>query len=233
MFLLYDLYILQTSYLQSRTCRYGKGMVIIMKKSILALCITMGICLAGCGQSEQSKKGTDKKAAQVAKENNSNASEQSSNENSASSPDYAVYEDAKSLVDASDSVFSGTVVGISHEDLKIYEGEGAEKFPYIIYEVKKDTLYDGEEVDDVLKIKQLDAGNENQENVTAGIEKGKKYLFIVETYEDSYPSLINVEQSVFEMDSDKSNDIQTYSLGTEKDDKKKISLEDVLSIVSK
>lgn len=204
-----------------------------MKKSILTLCVIMGICLAGCGQSKQTKTGVDEKAAQVAKEDNSDVSIESSNENSAAAPDYEEFEDAKSLVDASDSVFSGTVVGISHEDLKIYEGEGAEKFPYIIYEVRKDTLYDGEEVGNVVKIKQLDTGNDNQENATNGIVKGKKYLFVVETYKDSYPSLINADQSVFKMDSDSSNGIQTYSLGTEKDDKEKISLEDVLSVVSK
>ena len=204
-----------------------------MKKSILVLCITMGICLAGCGQSNQIKTGTDKKTAQVAKENNSDDSKQSSSEKTTIIPDYAVYEDAKSLVDASDCVLSGTVVEISHEDLKIYEGEDAEKMPYIIYKVKKDKVYDGEEVDDVLKIKQLDAGDKNQGNVTSGIEVGKKYLFIVETYDDFYPSLINADQSVFEMDSDSSNDIQTYSLETKKNDKDKISLDDVLSVVSK
>lgn len=32
------------------------------------------------------------------------------------------------------------------------------------------------------------------------ISKGKNYLFVTETYEDTYPSLLNADQSSYDMD---------------------------------
>lgn len=200
-----------------------------MKKKVIILCVATGLCLFGCGKSDSTKSQITKEDSGVITEqtvqNHANSTNQ---EKVVSIPDYPEYEDAESLVAGSDAVFSGTVLGVTEEDLNITKNQDAEKMPYFIYEVKIDTLYQGKITEDVIKIKHLNSGTEN---TALAMEKGSRYLFLVELYDDAYPSLINANQSFFEMDAAQNKGLRKKDAGKENQEQK-ISLDDILSVVA-
>lgn len=199
-----------------------------MRRILFIFGALMSICLVSCGQSEQIT--SDKR-----KEESNVTSEQEIQKNTGdvnqvivrSSADYPEYEDAESLVKASDAIFSGIVLDITKEDLCVSKGKDAEKLPYIIYEVKMDTLYKGQVTEEVLKIKHFDTRSEED---VPRIAKGVPYLFLVEVYDDSYPSLVNADQSFFELDAEKKG-TKKYNSNRETEDYK-ISFDDIMAIVS-
>lgn len=199
-----------------------------MKKKLIILCIATGLCLSGCGKSDATKPLKIKEdSGIIAGQSVEDGANSTNQEKVVSIPDYPEYEDAESLVAGSDAVFSGTVLGVMEEDLNITKNQEAEKMPYFIYEVKIDTLYQGKITEDVIKIKHLNSGTENS---ALAIEKGSRYLFLVELYDDVYPSLINANQSFFEMDAAQNKGLQKKGAG-KVNQEQKISLEDILSVV--
>ena len=65
-------------------------------------------------------------------------------------------------------------------------------------------IYKGEGEDETVPIKVLGGERDGGSYVVEGaptLRQDENYLFAVEVYSDSYPSLINFDQSVFEMDS--------------------------------
>lgn len=189
----------------------------------------LSICLVSCGRSERIPLDKIKEDSKITSDQEVQNNTSDVNQGVVrSSLDYPEYEDAESLVKASDAIFSGTVLDITNEDLCISKGKDAEKFPYIIYEVKIDTLYLGKVTEDVLKIKHFNTGDQED---APHIAKGVPYLFLVEVYDDSYPSLINADQSFFEMDTKKTKGPKKDNSNKEAGEQK-ISFDDVMAIVS-
>ncbi len=124
-------------------------------------------------------------------------------------PDYPEYEDADALVDSADLIFSGTVKGISYEQLDVSDGgkgtydAASEKFPYTVYEVLVDKVYKGEAEGDVIRIKRL-GGRDSDEELgledAPAVDAGGEYLFLTQTYDNTYPSLVNMSQAAYSMD---------------------------------
>lgn len=200
-----------------------------MKNKVILLCVAAGVCLSGCGRAHITKPPKTKEdsgvMAEQTVENHMHATKQ---EKVNSVPDYPEYEDAESLVAGSDAVFSGTVLGVTEEDLNITKDQDAEKLPYFIFEVKIDTLYQGEITENVIKIKHFNHGTENG---ALAIEAGNQYLFLVKLFDDAYPSLINANQSFFEMNTEQNKGLRRKGAEKEIQDQK-ISLQDILSIVA-
>lgn len=201
----------------------------LIKKKLIILCVVTGLCLFGCGQSDSTNSRITKEdSGVIAEQTVQNYANSTNQEKVVSIPDYPEYEDAESLAAGSDAVFSGTVLGVTEEDLNITKNKDAEKMPYFIYEVKIDTLYQGKITEDVIKIKHLNSGTENS---ALAIEKGSRYLFLVDLYEDSYPSLVNTNQSYFKMDAAQNMELRKNGAGKENQEQN-ISLDDILSVVA-
>ena len=125
--------------------------------------------------------------------------------------DYPVYDSAKELIDTADIIFSGSVVDSKCEylDVKSEKGkdsstglEEASPVPYTIYSIKIEKMYKGESQEDVIKIKcpgGIIDGIEYASEITEQIKVGGQYLFLAKTYENSYPSLLNDTQAVYDL----------------------------------
>lgn len=114
---------------------------------------------------------------------------------------YPYYSSAQEAVDAAGLVFSGTVQSWAHENLVISD-EGT-PYPYTVYQVTADTIYKGEWEEESVPIKIMGGELDGTRYVLDGapeLQVGEKYLFAVSVYPNSYPSLINLDQSVFSMD---------------------------------
>lgn len=200
-----------------------------MKKNVFILCIATGLWLSGCGKSDATKPPKTKEdSGNIAEQSVENGANSIKQEKVISLPEYPEYEDAESLVANSDAVFSGTVLGMTEEDLKITKDQDAERMPYFVYEIKIDTLYQGKITEDVIKIKHLNTGTEND---ALAIERGSRYLFLVELYEDVYPSLINANQSYFKMDAAQNKELRKKETGKENQGRN-ISLDDIMSVLA-
>ena len=136
------------------------------------------------------------------------------------SADYPQYESAKELVEASDLVFSGTVTEIKYEMLDVRtESEkdsstgltdSSENLPYTIYVIKIETLYKGSSDSDKISIKVLGDANNDESFVSDGspsLTVGNRYLFTTVTFANSYPSLLNLSQSTYQLDVSSENTI--------------------------
>ena len=147
--------------------------------------------------------------------------------------DYPKYNTAEELVESSDLVFTGTVKNIEYQMIDVStdkepdEDTGFvddEKMPYTLYTVDVDKIYKGSIESSTIIIKRAGGSFGSDEYVVENaseIAKGKKYLFVTETYEDTYPSLLNADQSSYDMDTP-----QTIMDGEEKE----ITLSDILKL---
>ena len=147
--------------------------------------------------------------------------------------DYPKYNTAEELVRSSDLVFAGTVKNIEYQMIDVStdkepdEDTGFvdnEKMPYTLYTVDVDKVYKGSIESSTIIIKRAGGSFGSDEYVVENaseIAKGKKYLFVTETYEDTYPSLLNADQSSYDMDTP-----QTIMDGEEKE----ITLSDILKL---
>ena len=125
--------------------------------------------------------------------------------------EYPVYDTAEEIVNASDLVFSGTVTEINYESLNVKSETGADpetglveasEIPYTIFNISIEQLYKGNVESDSISIKQKKKKMDGQVFVVedaSTIEVGETYLFITQTYENTYPSLLNVTQASFDM----------------------------------
>ena len=125
--------------------------------------------------------------------------------------EYPVYDTAEEIVNASDLVFSGTVTEINYESLNVKSETGADtetglveasEIPYTIFNISIEQLYKGNVESDSISIKRPGGKMDGQVFVVedaSTIEVGETYLFITQTYENTYPSLLNVTQASFDM----------------------------------
>lgn len=125
--------------------------------------------------------------------------------------DYPCYNTAQELVDSADLVFTGSVENITYEELDIKtESEddsltgfvAAQNIPYTIYEIKIKDVYKGDADDDTICIKQPGGQIDDNTYILEGISvisQGETYLFLAETYENTYPSLLNATQALYNM----------------------------------
>lgn len=125
--------------------------------------------------------------------------------------DYPAYETAQEIVDSADLLFSGTVEKISYEMLNVRtETENdsltgsseTQDIPYTIYEITVADVYKGSVEGNTISIKQPGGVFDGDQYVIDGavsIEQGETYLFLTATYEDSYPSLLNVTQALYDL----------------------------------
>lgn len=154
------------------------------------------------------------------------------------SADYPEYEDANTLVDSTDLIFSGTVKDISYEklDVRTEKGESfetdGEELSYTIFEISVDQVYKGSIDGDTIRIKRLGGKTDDTEYVSSDaieISIGNKYLFLAETYEDSYPSLVNMTQSVYNMGDAQGKGTVSYRKNPNQD----ITLSDIMKFIDK
>lgn len=125
--------------------------------------------------------------------------------------DYPMYDTAQSLVDAADLVFTGVVENITYEmlDIKMESGsdsltglEEASSVPYTIYEIKVSNIYKGSITDETVYLKCLGGNFDTVVYELEGateINKDTEYLFVAETFENFYPSLLNANQAVYDL----------------------------------
>ena len=126
------------------------------------------------------------------------------NETTIIQAEYPVYDTAEEIVDASDLVFSGTVTEINYESLNVKSETGADsetglveatEIPYTIFDISIEKVYKGNVESSLISIKRPGGKIDG----ASTIEVGETYLFITQTYENAYPSLLNVTQASFDM----------------------------------
>ena len=154
------------------------------------------------------------------------------------SADYPMYDNAQQLVDASDLVFTGKVTGIKYEALNVMtEKQGdsmtgltnADPIPYTIFEIKVDTIYKGNIDGDRMMIKRPGGELDGEVYImkdASEIVKNGQYLFVVETYPDTYASLLNVSQASYDLKAPTS-----FTTATNEDNS--ITLQQILELFSK
>lgn len=125
--------------------------------------------------------------------------------------DYPEYDTAKSLVNEADLVFSGTVESMSYAMLDVRAETGidsetglsqSQALPYTIYKIKVDNVYKGSSNEKYISIKCMGGEIDSIQYSVDGAEvlqEGKMYMFLAKTYENTYPSLLNVSQSIYDM----------------------------------
>lgn len=126
--------------------------------------------------------------------------------------DYPKYNTAEELVESSDLVFTGAVKNIEYQMIDVSTDKGADKdtgfvdgeeMPYTLYTIDVDKVYKGSIESSTIIVKRAGGSFGSGEYVVENaseIEKGKNYLFVTETYEGTYPSLLNADQSSYDMD---------------------------------
>lgn len=169
-----------------------------MLKIRLVLCILILCILTACGNNTKKQE---------------NVNDEDSEEITAViSMDYPWYDTADSLVEKADLVFSGVIEKVEYEklDLRCEEGPDPEtglveskKTPCTIYTIKIEKVYKGNYGEERVKISLPGGVADGMEYVLEGapdMSKNVKYLFLTSTYENSYPSLLNLSQACFNMD---------------------------------
>lgn len=176
-----------------------------MKKTILTLMCVI-FCLAGIS----------------ACNGDSNAGS-SSDETTVIQLEYPVYGSAEELVDASDLVFSGTVTHINYDSLNVQSQSGVDSdtgltessdIPYTIFDIDIHHIYKGNVESESIEIKRPGGVVNGQVYAVEGasdIELGETYLFITQTYQNTYPSLLNVTQASFDMSESEVNNLQSHA----------------------
>lgn len=159
------------------------------------------------------------------------------------SADWPVYNDVEELVAAGDEILIGSVTSISYQVLDIRtaepvteETEDEYRYFYTIYDVDVVTSYKGS-AHDTVKVRMLGGqeGTRVNEQLTALgedaadgiplmegmpiIDVGESCLFVLHQYENTIPTLVNVDQGVYDL-------IEPY--GGE-DEVSSITLQDIIS----
>lgn len=195
------------------------------RKYLQALCIVTSVVLLGCSSNTKSS--------------GSSTPEDISSKNTTVEvcADYPYYDSAVDLIDAANLILSGKVTKISKESIDISSKPTSESedtgsqdaciYTYFVYDIEISNVYKGEYSEDTIKIKQLDATD------VAAIVENCNYLFTLQTYPDCYPSLLNVEQSVFQLNTEESNgnkkkSVKSKKLESDSTSAKQITLDDVM-----
>lgn len=77
----------------------------------------------------------------------------------------------------------------------------SEKIPYTIYTIKIEEIYKGDYASESVNIKVPGGESDSTVYVLDGNElsENTEYLFLTKTYDNSYPSLLNMTQAYFAM----------------------------------
>ncbi|CVI70612.1 hypothetical protein NDGK_01933 [Clostridiales bacterium CHKCI001] len=169
------------------------------KNGLCVLIVIMLISLCACGNVE------------TARQTDVESSTQAEPTKQIMIADYPMYDTAQNLVDAADLVFTGKVENITYEmlDIKMESGpdsitglEEASSVPYTIFEIKVSNVYKGNVTDETIYLKRpggnFDTIVYELEGATP-INQGEEYLFVAQTFENFYPSLVNVDQAVYDL----------------------------------
>ncbi|MCI8732555.1 MAG: hypothetical protein HFH57_15865 [Lachnospiraceae bacterium] len=125
--------------------------------------------------------------------------------------DYPEYDTASELAEAADLIFQGTVSNVKYQMLDVRTEKEkdqdaglseTEAIPYTLYTIDVEKVYKGPLKEPTITIKRPGGKFENNEYITENapeILTGRDYLFIAESYENSYPSLLNPTQSAYDM----------------------------------
>lgn len=120
--------------------------------------------------------------------------------------DYPYYDTAEHLVHGADLIFYGTVENISYEMLDIREKKDSEtdtdEMPYTLYTLHVEKLFQGSADGKKITIKVPGGIFEDQEYVLEDgpeLLMGNTYLILAQSYENTYPSLLNSSQSSYDI----------------------------------
>jgi len=108
---------------------------------------------------------------------------------------YPYYETAEEIVDKADLVFSGTVENSSC----IFDNDMA----YTVYEIKLEKMYKGDVQEDTVYLRCMGGIWGDTEYILEDAPEiliGEKYLFLAATFENAYPTLLNLDQSIYHLD---------------------------------
>lgn len=138
------------------------------------------------------------------------------------SPDWPMYKSVDELIEVCDEVVLGRVTNISFQVLDIRTGKtpeaGAEEFYcylYTIYDIDTIETYKGEPgdqkqvrvvggVEGAYLTEQLAALEQEQATIyvledSVEISEGGTYLFMLDKYDDAIPTIVNVEQGIYDI----------------------------------
>ena len=147
--------------------------------------------------------------------------------------DYPEYDTASELAEAADLIFQGTVSNVKYQMLDVSTEKGrdqdtglleSEAIPYTLYTIDVEKVYKGTIQTPTVIIKKPGGNFGNNQYIVedeSEISAGRDYLFVAETYENSYPSLLNLKQGSYDM-----NAPQTANTK----DESKIKLADILAL---
>lgn len=145
------------------------------------------------------------------------------------SPDWPLYGTVDELIDASDKVILGTVTNVSFQMIDIRtgkapEGEADELYCYLytIYDIDTIETYKGEPnqneqvrviggIEGAYETEQVAAlGEQEQPTIfvlgdSAELNEGETYLFMLAQYDDAIPTIVNVEQGIYDIADVQSN----------------------------
>lgn len=199
----------------------------------ILLSVSMVCLVSGCASSPKSAETTETpKTAAI------NAEDHAEESKVGVSAEYPEHKDANTLVDSANLIFSGTVKDISYEklDVRTEKEEGSEtdgeELPYTIFEISVDQVYKGSIDGDTIRIKRLGGQTDDIEyDLSDAIEISiaGRYLFLTETYDDSYPSLVNMAQSVYNMEDAQGEGAVSDRKSSDQD----ITLSDIMKIIDK
>lgn len=123
--------------------------------------------------------------------------------------DYPEYDTASELAEAADLIFQGTVSNVKYQmlDVRTEKDQDAglsetEAIPYTLYTIDVEKVYKGPLKEPTITIKRPGGKFGNNEYIAENASEiltGRDYLFIAESYENSYPSLLNPTQSSYDM----------------------------------
>lgn len=169
-----------------------------MKKRIVSALIILSCGVAVCGGYRNTVGKTEGKTAVISVD-----------------ADYPQYNSASELVKQADAVVSGKVTNIQYKmlDVSTQSGKDSETgldsstaMPYTLYTISVDKVYKKDKTlgDSTITVKCLGGKIDNTvyklENAKP-IKKDKKYMFLLKTYNNSYPSMLNVTQASYDMNS--------------------------------
>lgn len=146
------------------------------------------------------------------------------------SPEWPLYGAADELIDASDKIILGTVTDVSFQMIDIRtgkspEGEADELYCYLytIYDIDTLETYKGEPsqkeqvrviggIEGAYETEQVAAlGGQEQPTIfilgdSARLNEGETYLFMLAQYDDAIPTIVNVEQGIYDIAGIQSNE---------------------------
>lgn len=201
-----------------------------MKFKFVLLLLVIVFTLSACSNKDVTESVTIPETVQ----NTSSVSDETDIHYNIMSADWPIYKNAEELTEAGNIVVLGKVTGISFQMLDRMTAEppaedSDEENCYLntIYDIEVLTSYKGFS-SETIKVRVLGGmegvylkeqlavlGNRASEGISLlegmpEMEIGQTYLFVLYQYEDTMPTLINVEQGIYEIDAPLEKDEYSY-----------------------